>query len=137
RAGPPTGVCGGGGGGASAVAGAATGGPFRGEGAAGEALEGALEASREETSSSGFPMTASSSPTGTIAPSFTKIFRRTPEAIASTSIFTLSVSISTSASPSATESPCFFSHLRTLPSVIVSLPLGLRTSAALQVDPHS
>ena len=37
----------------------------------------------------------------------------------------------------ATESPCFFSHLRTLPSVIVSLPLGIRTRAAIRVDPFS
>ena len=38
-------------------------------------------------------------PTGTVAPSWTRIFRRTPLPIASTSMFALSVSISATMSP--------------------------------------
>jgi hypothetical protein len=82
-------------------------------------------------SSSGFPITASNSPTGAILSGPTRILRSTPLPIASTSIFTLSVSISTTVSPVEMASPSFLSHFRTLPSVIVSLPLGIITLTAM------
>ena len=86
-------------------------------------------------SSSALPITASNSPTGTTLSAATRILRSTPLPIASTSMFTLSVSISTTVSPVEMASPSFLSHFRTLPSVIVSLPLGIITLTAIG-NPH-
>src|SRR3954464_3551460 len=59
-------------------------------------------------------------------PSATRIFVRVPSSTASTSMVALSVSISAITSPDFTASPSCFSHLASLPSVIVGDSAGIR-----------
>ena len=76
------------------------------------AIAGAAAASAmiSEISSSCAAITPIRVPVGTVAPSSTRTFLSTPEPSASTSMFALSVSISTTASPVSTTSPSFFSQ---------------------------
>ncbi len=74
------------------------------------AAAGAAPARSDEMSSSGSATMAISLPTGTMSPSATRIFRRTPEPKASSSISALSVSMDARTSPPWTRSPSFFSH---------------------------
>src|SRR5439155_19193263 len=76
------------------------------------------------------PITAIVLPTGT-SPSATAIFNRTPEASASTSCVTLSVSSSYSGSPFCTSSPSDFSHLTIVPDSIPCPSRGSLISVAI------
>src|SRR5207244_11486199 len=64
-------------------------------------------------------------PTGTVAPSSTRIFRTVPATGEGTSVSTLSVEISNNGSSRSTESPSRFSHFKIVPSTIVSPSCGI------------
>jgi hypothetical protein len=64
-------------------------------------------------------------PTGTVAPSSTRIFVTVPATGEGTSVSTLSVEISNNGSSRATESPSRFSHFKIVPSTIVSPSCGI------------
>jgi len=64
-------------------------------------------------------------------PSSTRMDRIFPSSTASTSIVALSVSISAMTSPDFTSSPTFFSHLESLPSVMVGESAGIKISVAI------
>ena len=66
-------------------------------------------------------------PTGTTSPGRAVTSPSTPEAGASISTVTLSVSISTIGSPLPTRSPACFSHFRTLPVSWASSSAGMMT----------
>src|SRR5436309_3090524 len=70
-------------------------------------------------------------PTGTTSPSFAVTSRSTPEAGASISTVTLSVSISTMGSPLRTVSPGRLSQWTTLPVSCASSRAGMRTLAGI------
>src|SRR5262245_1704262 len=72
--------------------------------------------------------TATTAPTGTTSPSWTRISVSTPAEVAGTSIEVLSVSISNRLSPGATASPVVLNHLVILPSATVSPSCGIRMS---------
>jgi hypothetical protein len=76
-------------------------------------------------------MTAMVWPTGTMSPSCAVTSRRTPEAGASISTVTLSVSISTIGSPFLTGSPGAFIQRRTLPVSCASSSAGMMTFVAI------
>src|SRR5919198_1167435 len=76
------------------------------------------------------PITAIVLPTST-SPSLTAIFSRTPDASASTSCVTLSVSSSYSGSPFSTGSPSDFSHLTIVPDSIPCPSRGSLISVAI------
>src|SRR5688500_13598361 len=87
-----------------------------------------------ETSSPSSPITAIVRPTST-SPSETAILSRTPEASASTSCVTLSVSSSYSGSPFSTLSPSDLSHLTIVPD---SMPCPRRGSLiSVAIATHS
>ena len=65
-------------------------------------------------------------------PSGTRILPIRPSSTASNSIVALSVSISASTSPDLTSSPSFFSHLASLPSVMVGDSAGIRISIGMR-----
>ena len=67
-------------------------------------------------------------PTFTISPSFTKICDIVPEHVDGISVSTLSVATSRTDSSSLIESPSFLSHLRMVPSMILSPILGITIS---------
>ncbi len=64
-------------------------------------------------------------PTGTVAPSSTRIFETVPATGDGTSVSTLSVEISKSGSSRSTWSPSFLSHFRIVPSTMVSPSWGI------------
>ena len=64
-------------------------------------------------------------PTATRPPGATSCWCRMPSSNASISIVALSVSTSASTSPVSTLSPTFLRHLRSVPSVMVSLSFGI------------
>src|SRR6266550_4474195 len=64
-------------------------------------------------------------PTGTVAPSSTRIFVTVPATGEGTSVSTLSVEISNRGSSRATASPSRLSHFRIVPSTIVSPSCGI------------
>src|SRR3954471_24354625 len=70
-------------------------------------------------------MKAILSPTFNLPPSWTQISVSIPSSGDSHSMVALSVSISASTSPADTWSPFFFFHATRVPSVIVSLSLGI------------
>ncbi len=78
------------------------------------------------------PSTAITAPTGALSPSATLSSVTTPSSNDSISMFALSVSTSARRSPDFTTSPGCFSHLRILPSSIVSESFGMRTSVAMR-----
>src|SRR4029453_19471052 len=78
-------------------------------------------------------MTATVRPTGT-SPSSTEILRSTPEASASTSCVTFSVSTSYSGSPFSTRSPSCLSHRTTVPDSIPWPSRGSLISVAISPD---
>ena len=59
------------------------------------------------------------------------ILPKIPSSTASNSMVALSVSISASTSPEETGSPSFFSHLASVPSVIVGDRAGIRIWIAM------
>jgi hypothetical protein len=65
---------------------------------------------------------------GTVAPGWTRISLRMPDAGAGISASTLSVEISKSGSSRCTLSPTFFSHFVTVPSAMDSPIWGMMTS---------
>ena len=77
------------------------------------------------TFSPALPMAQSGAPISTWLPSGAKIFRSVPSKNDSSSIVALSVSTSASMSPDFTASPSFFSHLTSVPTVMVSLSFGI------------
>ena len=81
--------------------------------------------------SSGAPMTASRPTTGTTAPSWATMRRRTPLALASTSALILSVSIVATGSPFSTASPSRFSQAMTFASVMVMPSWGILIAVAI------
>src|SRR5712691_2393375 len=85
------------------------------------------------TASPSSPITAIVLPTST-SPSDTAIFSRTPDASASTSCVTLSVSSSYRGSPFSTCSPSDFSHLTIVPDSIPCPSRGSLTSVAISSD---
>src|SRR5919108_162660 len=68
---------------------------------------------------------ARSVPTGTVWPSWTRIFSTVPATGEGTSVSTLSVEISKSGSSRSISSPSCFSHFRIVPSTIVSPSWGI------------
>jgi len=74
---------------------------------------------------------AITAPTAALSPSCTLISRSTPPVAASSSMSALSVSTSASTSPRRTSSPTCFSHLRMVPSSIVSLSFGITISTLM------
>jgi len=72
-------------------------------------------------------------PSGTCAPAFTKIESSVPSKKLSSSIVALSVSTSARMSPVLTGSPSFLSHLMSVPTVMVSLSLGISMMLAMGV----
>jgi len=76
---------------------------------------------------------ASSAPTGAFSPSRTRIAPITPDAGASTSTMTLSVSTSMRGAPCATRSPSRASQRTTVPSSIVSPSLGMMMSVGIDL----
>src|SRR4029453_15058962 len=85
------------------------------------------------TSSPSSPTAAPLWPAGT-SPSSTEIFRRTPEASASTSCVTFSVSTSYSGSPFSTRSPSCLSQRTTVPDSIPWPSRGSLISVAISSD---
>ena len=77
------------------------------------------------TFSPSLPIAQSGSPMATCEPSAAKIFSSLPSKKLSSSIVALSVSTSASMSPDFTSSPSFFSHLTSVPTVMVSLSFGI------------
>ena len=92
---------------------------------------------RAETSSPASPITATGSRHLAVPPSATAIFSSVPEAEASMVFVSLSVSTSKRGSPSLTASPSFFSHLLTVPSVMVRPSLGITITLAIELPPVS
>ena len=88
---------------------------------------GAAGVGREPTSkvSPASPTAAIGAPTGTWPPTGTICLSNTPSSKTSNSMVALSVSISAMMSPDSMESPSFFSQLATVPTVMVSLSLGM------------
>ena len=76
------------------------------------------------------PKTATTVPTGTVAPAATRISESTPLSVAWTSIDTLSVSISKRFSPASTRSPTCLNQDAIFPSATVSPSWGMITSMA-------
>ena len=77
------------------------------------------------------PITPSTAPTATVAPSLTRISESTPATLAFTSSVVLSVSISTKGSSTVTASPAFLSHFATVASVTDSPSAGTLISVAM------
>jgi len=71
------------------------------------------------------PIAHSAAPISTCEPAGEKIFSSVPSKKLSSSIVALSVSTSASMSPDFTASPSFFSHLTSVPTVMVSLSFGI------------
>jgi hypothetical protein len=76
-------------------------------------------------------------PTGTMSPSWAVTSRRMPEAGASISTVTLSVSISTIGSPLRTVSPGAFIQRRTLPVSCASSSAGMMTLVGIALSRQS
>src|SRR5437899_7075392 len=125
--------CGAGGAGAGRGAGA---GGCRGAGLAagtGAVAAGALAPS-PSTFSPGFPIHATTFPTGTVLPSGTTTLRSWPSARATSSMTALSVSTSASVSPDFTGSPSCLFHFTRRPSSIVGDNASMWTLVAIQVQ---
>src|SRR5262249_20429135 len=73
-------------------------------------------------------MTATTAPTGAVAPACTRISARVPAVIDGTSIDTLSVSTSNRLSPGSTASPADLNHFVIVPSATVSPSCGIKMS---------
>ena len=114
--------------GAGATAGAAA---AKGAGAAAAGMAAASDAIKAATSSPSLPRMAKMESTLAVWPLSTPMCRSTPSWKDSNSIVALSVSISASTSPLFTLSPTFLCHAATVPSVMVSLSLGMRTISAI------
>ena len=69
-------------------------------------------------------------------PAGTTLLPILPSSTASTSMVALSVSISAITSPALTVSPSFFSHLETLPSVMVGERAGIRMLIGIAPPPY-
>ena len=82
-------------------------------------------------SSPASPTAAMAPPTATSSPTPQYCLIKTPSSKHSTSIVALSVSTSAIMSPLATGSPSFFNHLTSVPTVMVSLSLGMSMSVAI------
>src|SRR5882762_10515691 len=121
-------AAGAGGGGAGARA-AATGGAA----AAGTGFAGAAAPS-PSTFSPGFPIHATTFPTGTVVPSGTITFNSCPSARATSSMTALSVSTSASVSPDFTGSPSCLFHFTRRPSSIVGDNASMWTLVAIEVQ---
>ena len=102
-------------------------------GASGAAAAAGAPPSRALISSSAAAMMATLSSTGTVVPSSTKKWRTTPSVLASMVLVSLSVSTSKNGSPDLISSPTFFSHLLTVPSVMVRPSLGITTTLAITI----
>ena len=83
------------------------------------------------TTSPGLPIAQSGSPMATCAPAAENIFSSVPAKKLSSSIVALSVSTSASISPALITSPSFFSHLTSVPTVMVSLSFGMSMNWAM------
>jgi len=77
------------------------------------------------------PIRASTVPTTTVSPSWTRISETTPDAGDGTSVSTLSVEISSSVSSASIVSPTFFDHFVTVPSETETPICGITTSTAV------
>src|SRR5882762_5111908 len=121
-------AAGAGGGGAGARAAAGGGAAAAGAGFAGAA------APSPSTFSPGFPIHATTFPTGTVVPSGTITFNSCPSARATSSMTALSVSTSASVSPDFTGSPSCFAHFTRRPSSIVGDSASMWTLVAIQVQ---
>jgi hypothetical protein len=77
------------------------------------------------------PTRASSVPTATVSPSWTRISLTTPEAGEGTSVSTLSVEISSSVSSASTRSPTCLFHFVIVPSETETPICGMTTSTAV------
>src|SRR5580765_3818367 len=109
--------------GADPVVGAA---PEAGEEAASpEAVASPEAAPSPEAAAPASEISISAVPTGTVAPSSTRILVTVPATGEGTSVSTLSVEISNSGSSRATASPSRLSHFRIVPSTIVSPSCGI------------
>ena len=114
------------------AAGAAAGASATGSGAAGASGAAAgAELVPAGASSPASPTAAIGSPTATSSPSPQYCLMSTPSSKHSTSIVALSVSTSAIMSPLATASPSFLSQRTSVPTVIVSLSLGISMSVAI------
>ena len=82
-------------------------------------------------SSPASPTAAIAPPTGTSSPSLQYCLIKIPSSKHSTSMVALSVSTSAIMSPLETGSPSFFSQLTSVPTVMVSLNLGISISVAI------
>ena len=97
----------------------------RDEGASAGAAAGAVALGLSSSFSPSPRITASGAPTMTLPPSSTKISARVPSSKDSISMVALSVSTSARMSPTAILSPFFLHHRTRVPSVMVSLSLGI------------
>jgi hypothetical protein len=100
----------------------------RAEGGDGGAGAGGAGAGGDATASPSAAMTPTTVLTGTVAPVWTRISFRVPEAGAGISASTLSVEISKSGSSRCTLSPMFFIHFVMVPSAMDSPIWGMMTS---------
>ena len=89
--------------------------------------------SRQSGAAAAEPITASTVPTSTVSPSWTRISARTPSPGLGTSVSTLSVEISSSGSSSAMVSPGCLSHFVTVPSETDTPIWGITTSTWVPV----
>ena len=120
------------GGAAAAGAGAGVGAGGGGAAATGAGAGGAGAAGAGAATAPSALTTASTVPTSTVSPSWTRISANVPAAGDGTSESTLSVDTSKSGSSRATASPTALSHLVIVPSVTVSPSWGMVTSANVQ-----
>src|SRR3989475_5018501 len=115
-----------------AVVGCGAGGAFAG--VAGALFAAGATAPSPSTFSPGFPIHATTFPTGTVLPSGTTTLRSWPSARATSSMTALSVSTSASVSPDLTASPSCFVHFTRRPSSIVGDNASMWTLVAIQVQ---
>src|ERR1051325_589854 len=87
--------------------------------------------SAPSTFSPGFPIQATTFPTGTVVPSLTSTLSSWPSARATSSMTALSVSTSASVSPDFTASPSCFVHFTRRPSSIVGESASMWTLVAM------
>ena len=115
----------------SGAAGAGVGASATGAGSGSGVAVAAVLVSAAGASSPASPTAAMAPPTATSSPTPQYCLIKTPSSKHSTSIVALSVSTSAIMSPLATGSPSFFNHLTSVPTVMVSLSLGMSMSVAI------